>query len=348
MSNPTTPFNWQMPTNTDLVTDLPADFEVFGQAVASSMADLLGGTTGQILSKATNTDMDFVWIANDQGDITGVTATSPLTGGGTSGAITVGIQDASTTQKGSVQLSDSTSTTSSVLASTPTAVKSAYDLANAAIPKSTATAKGNVFTATASATPTVLAVGTNGQVLTADSTAATGLKWASASAGALVLTGSADFTTASAVNINNCFSATYLNYLVLLDITAVSATDMDLAVRLRVGGVDNSAASYFDNTFQNNGSTAGGNRVNSATSWNFGNMASSKATQLATQATFYDPFSSITTKVLSHSNRWNSSDNNQFIMANEHRVASSFDGVSFIPGSGTISGKIRIYGYALS
>jgi len=135
MSNPTTPFSWQMPTAVDLVTDLPADFEVFGQAVATSMADLLGGTTGQILSKTTNADMDFTWINNDQGDITGITASSPLTGGGTSGAITVGIQDALTTQKGAVQLSDSTSTTSSILAATPTAVKSAYDLAAAALPK---------------------------------------------------------------------------------------------------------------------------------------------------------------------------------------------------------------------
>jgi hypothetical protein len=65
MSNPTTPFSWQMPTATDLVTDLPADFEVFGQAVATSMADLLGGTTGQVLAKNSNTDMDFVWVAQD-------------------------------------------------------------------------------------------------------------------------------------------------------------------------------------------------------------------------------------------------------------------------------------------
>jgi hypothetical protein len=89
MSNPTTPFSWQMPTNTDLVTDLPADFEVFGQAVATSMADLLGGTSGQILAKNSNTDMDFVWIANDQGDITGVTAGTGISGGGTSGTVTV-------------------------------------------------------------------------------------------------------------------------------------------------------------------------------------------------------------------------------------------------------------------
>ena len=86
MSNPTTPFSWQMPTATDLVTDLPADFEVFGQAVATSMADLLGGTTGQVLSKTSNTDMDFTWVTTDdtnaiqnsimdaKGDLIGATA----------------------------------------------------------------------------------------------------------------------------------------------------------------------------------------------------------------------------------------------------------------------------------
>lgn len=65
MANPTSAFGWQMPTSTDLVTDLPADFEVFGQAVDTSLADLKGGTTGQVLSKATNADMDFTWVTTD-------------------------------------------------------------------------------------------------------------------------------------------------------------------------------------------------------------------------------------------------------------------------------------------
>ena len=78
-----------MPTATDLVTDLPADFEVFGQAVATSMADLLGGTTGQVLSKTTNADMDFTWVAANPGDITAVTAGTGISGGGTSGAVTI-------------------------------------------------------------------------------------------------------------------------------------------------------------------------------------------------------------------------------------------------------------------
>lgn len=187
MSNPTTPFGWQMPTNTDLVTDLPADFEVFGQAVATSLADLLGGTSGQVLSKNSNTDMDFAWVDANPGDITGVTATSPLTGGGTSGNVTVGIQASSTTQSGAVQLEDSTSSTSTTTAATPNSVKSAYDLANGAVAKSTYTTKGDIVAATAASTISRLGVGSNGQILTADSTASTGMKWATPAGGGKIL-----------------------------------------------------------------------------------------------------------------------------------------------------------------
>ena len=71
MANPTTNFGWVMPTSADLVTDLPADFAVFGQGVDTSMQYLLGGTTGQVLSKTSGTNMAFTWTTpTDQTPLT--------------------------------------------------------------------------------------------------------------------------------------------------------------------------------------------------------------------------------------------------------------------------------------
>ena len=243
MSNPTTPFGWQMPTATDLVTDLPADFEVFGQAVATSMGDLLGGTSGQILAKNSNTDMDFVWIANDQGDITGITATSPLTGGGSSGAITVGIQDALTTQKGAVQLSDSTSTTSSILAATPTAVKSAFDLATAAIPKSTVTTNGDLIYGTGSATVARIGIGSTSQVLTV-SGGIPAWQTPSAAASGLTLVTRSSFSNVASVTYDSVFSGTYTAYMVVFENYFAATAADDMLMELRYGSTTETGTTY--------------------------------------------------------------------------------------------------------
>lgn len=71
MANPTTYFGWVMPTSSSLVTNLPADFNTFGQGVDTSLQYLLGGTTGQVLSKTSNTNMDFTWVTpTDQTPLT--------------------------------------------------------------------------------------------------------------------------------------------------------------------------------------------------------------------------------------------------------------------------------------
>jgi hypothetical protein len=178
----TTNFGWETPDDTDLVKDGAAAMRTLGNSIDTSFVDLKGGTSGQILSKASNTDLDYTWITNDIGDITAVTASSPLTGGGTSGAITVGILSGTTSNLGAVQLSDSTSSTSTTLAATANAVKTTYDLANGAIAKSIVDAKGDLIAATAADTVSRIAVGTNGQVLTADSAESTGMKWATPAA----------------------------------------------------------------------------------------------------------------------------------------------------------------------
>ena len=173
----TSNFGWTTPADTDLVKDGAAAIRTLGNGIDTSMAELKGGTTGQILSKTSNTDMDFTWVTPNPGDITEVTVSSPITGGGTSGSVNIAIQDGTTAQKGAVQLTNSTSRTSTTTAATPNSVKTAYDLADAAIPKSLVDAKADLITATADNTPARLAVGSNGDTLFADSAATTGLRW---------------------------------------------------------------------------------------------------------------------------------------------------------------------------
>lgn len=58
-------FNWSTPDNTGLVKNGALDIRTLGNAIDASLVDLKGGTTGQVLAKATNTDMDFTWVAQD-------------------------------------------------------------------------------------------------------------------------------------------------------------------------------------------------------------------------------------------------------------------------------------------
>jgi hypothetical protein len=65
MATTTPNFGWAVPTSTDLVKDGAVAIETLGDSIDASLVDLKGGTTGQVLSKATNTDMDFTWVAQD-------------------------------------------------------------------------------------------------------------------------------------------------------------------------------------------------------------------------------------------------------------------------------------------
>jgi hypothetical protein len=86
MATTTPNFGWAVPTSTDLVKDGAVAIETLGDSIDASLVDLKGGTTGQVLAKASGTDMDFAWVAQDdsnaiqnaivdaKGDLIGATA----------------------------------------------------------------------------------------------------------------------------------------------------------------------------------------------------------------------------------------------------------------------------------
>jgi hypothetical protein len=65
MATTTPNFGWTVPTSTDLVKDGATAIETLGDSIDASFVDLKGGTTGQVLSKASGTDLDFTWIEQD-------------------------------------------------------------------------------------------------------------------------------------------------------------------------------------------------------------------------------------------------------------------------------------------
>ena len=65
MATVTPNFNWPVPTSTDLVKDGATAIEALGDSIDASLVDLKGGTTGQVLSKTSGTDMDFTWVTSD-------------------------------------------------------------------------------------------------------------------------------------------------------------------------------------------------------------------------------------------------------------------------------------------
>jgi hypothetical protein len=71
MATTTPNFGWPVPTSTDLVKDGAVAIESLGDSIDASLVDLKGGTTGQVLAKASGTDMDFSWVT----DATGIPAT---------------------------------------------------------------------------------------------------------------------------------------------------------------------------------------------------------------------------------------------------------------------------------
>jgi len=212
----------------------------------------------------------------------------------------------------------------------------------AGIPPTIIDAKGDLLVGTADNVVNRLGVtGTTGAVLTADAGETTGLKWAAAgSVGGLVHINTTSFSAVSSQSLDNVFSTTYKNYRVVVNF--VCSTDTTLNIRLRVGGVDNSASNSY--IFQ---------------SAQFSNTASAFARATGNQWTGFDApsirhgisfdlfnsFEALVTTGSSVNLYFDSTSIASQIQGLYHNVASSFDGISIYPSSGTITGSISILAY---
>jgi hypothetical protein len=270
MATTTTNFGWDIPQSTDLVKDGATAIAALGQDIDTALVDLKGGTTGQVLSKASGTDLDYTWVAVD-----------PLL-----------ILDA----------------------------------------------KGDLITATAADTPARLPVGADGTVLTADSAQGTGLTWSVPSPGDVKKITSQALSSTATLNVNDCFSTTYRNYLIIMEVTGTAAEA--ISCRLRVAGSD-ATTNYNQQLLEAKSTSITGSRTTGAAQWSL------QATRTSGRTFFVmninSPFEASSTSFVSPGIDPDST----ISMANLVGVntnATSYTGISFYQSTSTMTGNVSIYG----
>lgn len=170
------------------------------------------------------------------------------------------------------------------------------------------------------------------RLITPTSIAATG------GSGSISANGTVSFTSASAISLNDVFSATYKNYLFLIRTTASAD---NIKIRMRVSATDDTSANYHNLGLR---ITTTVDRVASyaQTSYRIGEASTGKG---AIQAVIYGPFLAAVTQFNGLiTNGFQSPMENGF-HCGTHNVATSYTGCTLIPESGTMTGTVSVYGY---
>lgn len=154
----------------------------------------------------------------------------------------------------------------------------------------------------------------------------------------MVLINKTDFSIASSLSINNCFSSIYNNYFIFLQAQHVSTTD-NIQFKLRSSGTDNSANYAWVYTNNDNALTTG--RSTSQTYAAIGKIGNGMIDSIGIDIT--NPYVATNT---AYRSRNYSSYNGSFIsdFGGFHASASQYDGITIFTSVGTITGTVRIYG----
>jgi hypothetical protein len=184
------------------------------------------------------------------------------------------------------------------------------------------------------------------KVLSSNTTLATDAEVAATyqtkAAAGLTLISTTSFSTVSSVSLPaNTFTATYRNYQIIYNFTTATTNSAGGTVRLRAAGVDNSSTNYQLQRAQF-ANTASEVVINSsATGWE----AAASVNASILNILICDPFeTAITTAQLFFSTPPAVNTGNGFT-GGRTTVTTSYDSLTYVVGTGTATGTIRVYGW---
>lgn len=152
--------------------------------------------------------------------------------------------------------------------------------------------------------------------------------------------GKITFSSTTSIGINDCFSSDYKQYILVMYYTSTSANP-NINLRLRSSGTDASSTNYNHQALYADGSSYNSNRATSQAEALIGGATTGQANSLTMY--IYDPFSTQSTSGRSITVRGTSGCRLQDHTW-AHTLSSSYDGLSIIPSSDSISGNLTIYG----
>lgn len=162
----------------------------------------------------------------------------------------------------------------------------------------------------------------------------------------LVFITKSTFSAQSSVSIDNCFSATYTHYLVKRNLSG-SDPDFNIGLRLRVSGVDASGTDYRRQTLNASSTTVQGARLTGQNRW--GAIGPLEATSFGYQETWIsNPFETVRTTAWTDASYDTDGNIELQTIVYAHDLTTSYSGFTVLPGAGTITGSVSVWGLVKS
>ena len=160
----------------------------------------------------------------------------------------------------------------------------------------------------------------------------------------MVLLNTTSFSAVSAVNLTaNTFSSSYDYYRLYVVLTG-STTSQAISGRLRAAGTDATGSNYNYEDTSFSSTSVGAARAINQTSWRIGNAESTNKNYIMLD--LIDPFLAEPTAFFTNNteNGYSTTSVSFKLTAGGHTLSTSYDAFSFYPASGTISGKVSVFG----